>query len=454
MTRANGTLKESYKYGTYKELPDQYKNLLKTYIALTIFKNLEKMNLNEKGLNNFIGEAEKDRNILLKCNTGKTEERLKQGGSQIRTDSLNQKEGLKIPYESPQSSLLFSDNETKKLIAHEIAITHAYYDVWQKEGIQRPDTEAFSITCARADEVLHVDLKASSPEMHATFFENIRQVNESFKEMAKENPEQFRSALKDAIVKARTLNDWATNFTVRFDLKEDWVRDGMGQLGINQRNFDESYHKFLANPHITEETFIDQAVSDIVDNYQSDKIVQHYEEFMRANTSLKYIHNQLKAGIPAHGIPTCILGRKVVGVSGDMNDCLPRALLTGAHPKWPEPFLEMYVGAAKKHVIKKLKERGEAVYDTENRNVERRDQLNFGGDAGQILIEYLRSPSLLPWVEHPLLDPERPILTYQYKDGKIQCFEHTSGCSGKRPYAVLRNHHNQQSGHYWAIEDK
>jgi len=71
----------------------------------------------------------------------------------------------------------------------------------------------------------------------------------------------------------------------------------------------------------------------------------------------------------------------------------------------------MYVGAAKKHVIKKLKERGEAVYDTENRNVEQRDQLNFGGDAGQILIEYLRSPSLLPWVEHPLLDPERPILT-------------------------------------------
>jgi hypothetical protein len=62
------------------------------------------------------------------------------------------------------------------------------------------------------------------------------------------------------------------------------------------------------------------------------------------------------------------------------------------------------------------------IYDVENLKVSHDDMLNAGGDVGDKLIFYLRTTKVKSPIskrEEPLLDPDRLILTYQYRDRKM-----------------------------------
>ena len=208
---------------------------------------------------------------------------------------------------------------------------------------------------------------------------------------------------------ANELIEWTETFTKRFDLREKWVQDGIEKLGIQLKDFGESYQQL-------QESLIGSSP-------------QNDEQLVTASTMLKSIHDLLKHGIPVEDMPDHICGRKVTQVSGRGNNCLIRALLKGARPKWEENVIENGVTEMRQHLI-------------ETKIVEDGAMLNLGNlEEGRQLIESMKKTG---WIEH-----DRDILVYQYLYGKIRCDPIAAGESNKPPYAVL---FDSAGIHFYAIE--
>jgi hypothetical protein len=219
--------------------------------------------------------------------------------------------------------------------------------------------------------------------------------------------EDLKESFTQGVKTAKELFEWTETFTKRFDLREKWVQDGIEKLGIELKDFSESYQQL-------QESLIGSSP-------QSD------EQLVTASTMLKSIHELLKDGIPVTGIPDRICNRKVTQVSGEGNDCLIRALLKGAHPNWNNDLIETAVNDMRPHLLL--------------RGVKQGAMLDLGNDEGKHLIDDMKTRG---WIE-----PDRDILVYQYRNNKIQCFSITDEKSDKPPYAVLRSHGGE---HYNAIE--
>lgn len=410
MRLANGTLKESYKYTTYQEHPDIYKGLLKFYIYSKICEHLKYMNLKVEDFSKFANKAYEYRIKLFNYNKDKTRERQNQGEDQPRVTGFNQKKDVKLPHIDPESKWIFSDESMKRAIANEIAVTRAYYNLWPKEREQQPDTDEFQINYARAESIFQVDLSTILPDHLEGFRRTIDEASGGFKRIAEHNPEQFRPALRQAIERARTLNHWATNFTARFDLNEDWVKAGMLQLGIKPENFHESYEKLLANPHITDEISGNRAVNEIVQDYQLDSLVQHYEDFIRANIDLGYIHEQLKEGIPVKfSADLRINGRQIAATSGNDCNCLIHSLIMVGHPKWKQAKIEEEAKPIRKALV-------------DAKLVEHHAFLDLGHPATrELLIKEL--------VKRNLFDPALGLQSYQLHRDRIQYVDIISSSS-------------------------
>lgn len=212
---------------------------------------------------------------------------------------------------------------------------------------------------------------------------------------------------------AKELIEWAKTFTKRFDLGEDWVQAGIKQqLGIKLEDC-ESYQQLREHEETARKPYS----------------LESYEELVMANAQLKSIHDLLKGGIPVKDMPDRICGRTVTQVSGRGNDCLIRALLKGARPKWEENVIEDGVIEMRQHLI-------------ETKIVEDGAMLDLGNlEEGKQLIKSMKETG---WIE-----PDRDILAYQYLDGKIRCDPIAEGESNKPPYAVL---FDSAGIHFYAIE--
>jgi hypothetical protein len=212
---------------------------------------------------------------------------------------------------------------------------------------------------------------------------------------------------------AKELFGWAKTFRERFNIRkdrvEDWVQAGIEQqLGIELKDFRKSYRQLR--------------------KLIEDSSPESYEELAVANAKFKHIREILKWGIPVAGIPDYICGRKVTNVDGKGYNCLIRALLKGAHPKWEDKLIEAGV-----EDMRYLLE--------ENNLVKEGAMLDLGSEEGTLLINSVKKAN---WIE-----PDREVLVYQYREGKIQCFSITDGTSDKPPYAILREHDGE---HFRAIE--
>ena len=97
------------------------------------------------------------------------------------------------------------------------------------------------------------------------------------------------------------------------------------------------------------------------------------------------------------------------------------------------------------------------IFDVENLNIGSDDMLNPGGDTGRMLISYLRETKVTDpdsGKEVPLLDPDRPVLVYQLRNGRMSCTTKVEPNYEEQPYnasssyAILRDH---EALHYYAI---
>ena len=83
------------------------------------------------------------------------------------------------------------------------------------------------------------------------------------------DPKLFLPDLKQALVKARELNSWATRFQELFDLDENWVKFGVKQLGIEVENFYEGYQNLLVNNNSDNSGDIDDAYLEKLGEYMN-----------------------------------------------------------------------------------------------------------------------------------------------------------------------------------------
>ena len=276
--------------------------------------------------------------------------------------------------------------------------TEAYHTSPQHINISSQHGTASSIPshASTSKSTDHLEMKHNTTQHKGT------DLKEPFSHFAVED---LKESFTQGVKTAKELFEWTETFTKRFDLREKWVQDGIEKLGIQLKDFGESYQQL-------QESLIGSSP-------QSD------EQLVTASTMLKSIHELLKDGIPVTGIPDRICNRKVTQVSGEGNDCLIRALLKGAHPNWEDKLIEIGV----KEIRPLLRE------------VEKGAMLDLGNDEGKDLINNMKTAG---WIE-----PDRDILVYQYRNDKIQCFSITDEKSDKPPYAVLRSHGGE---HYNAIE--
>jgi hypothetical protein len=234
--------------------------------------------------------------------------------------------------------------------------------------------------------------------------ETLSQINENLEKLLfKQEKETAKEPIR-----------WVEIFRNRFDIQENWVRAGieqqLEQLEMKLEDFRESF----------------QQLQKLI----KDSSPASYEELVKANTKCEFICGSLKHGIPVERIPDRICGRKVTYVSDKGNNCLIRAWLRGAYPKYEDRVIEAG--------IKDIRELLEM-----NGVVEKGAMLGLGENEveREHLIDWMKTTN---WIE-----ADRGLLLYLYSNDKIQCLSITDGTSDKLPYAVLLNLNNK---HFYAIE--
>lgn len=432
----NSALKLGYSCKLYNTHPDLYRQTLEHYLKTRLYLKLRKADLPAdafKKFTNLSGDyAEKLVSIVIS-----TKSEL---GESIRHDhhysSNNNSEIRKDYQDDPKTQrkknelkALFSDDTTAKNIAEEKCILNAY------QAIIPPDLKA--------------------PTEQRDDLETLNQINHSLREIAQNYPEQFRPALKQAIVTTRTLHHWAANFQDRFDLNEEWIQNGMKELGITKENFETSFTEFQTNPLLTHQEILSGlAVSDIVYGnpdtrhpaYNAHLIVQHFEDFTRLNAKLKAIHDLLKEGIPVKDIPERIRGLERIPTSGSKLNCLIHALLKVDKPERDMNEIVQEAPSIRENLAKEMEKKLDEYTRDQKRAadegvdtlifsegynaVKSNHMLSLGAFDGKELINFLR--------EHNLIDPDRNLVVYELsRQGKIRCMDHYPVNSSTKPYSLF-----------------
>jgi hypothetical protein len=200
--------------------------------------------------------------------------------------------------------------------------------------------------------MLHKDI-----EQNDLLKTTLPKINQSFREIARDNPEQFRPALKQAMETTRTLHHWATNFQDRFDLNEEWAQTGMKKFGITNDILETSLKKLPDALPFTQEILGSRPISDLVGECDASKIVQHFEDLTRANLALKRIHNLLKDGIPVEDTPRQINGLERVPISANEQNCLIHALLKVDRPEWDMQKIVKSAKSIRNNLATKMKKK-------------------------------------------------------------------------------------------------
>jgi len=166
--------------------------------------------------------------------------------------------------------------------------------------------------------------------------------------------------------------------------------------------------------------------------------VEAFENFVRANAPLQYIHDLLKEGIPVKDMPHCFKGRWVQDTPGEDLECAIFSAIRVCQPEWGWSQIKKEA----KPIKETLKKEGLA---------QDGDLINMGDAAGARLFEILTQKE--GW-----FNPARGLWIYQYrvyKYGeqevpKVQCIEPIprSETAQQPPYAVRLNY----DVHYDAIE--
>jgi len=419
-------------------------------------------------------------NVIVHASQSILEESLSENrrdGSSRKSDSKQKETEVSKPED------VFSEDEVKRAFAVERAVTRGYLKYLNK----RPDAEELATTNDSALKLTTKDTK----DLTAEDSELLKGINRKFKEHIEKNPLSFLPDLKQALVDARNRASWENKFQKHFDINEDWVKDSLKRLGIDSDNFKNGFEMLSANEsEISNDVVMseERPMDDIIESYKAGakahEIVSTYEQFMRGKVGLDSIHSQLRDGIPVDNRPNHIWNREVTFVSGERNNCVPHSLLKGAHPEWSPDFIKQESEKAKEYVVEDLKEktrlykekakeyvdkgfeRQEAneraanelgIFDVENFNIGNDDMLNPGGDTGRVLISYLRETKVTDpdsGKEVPLLDPDRPVFVYQFRDGRMSCTTRIAPITSEQSYstsssyAILRHH---ETLHYYAI---
>ena len=240
-------------------------------------------------------------------------------------------------------------------------------------------------------------LKKMPIEIKDDKLEDLFSKNEIDKEKVEKNfINGLKAHFRQEFQAAQELFKWAETFTKPFGSNEKWVQDGIKQQ---------------------------LAIAFKKSQIESDKPSMANAKLLQEN-----IREALKDGIPVKGIPESICGRKVTSVSGEGNDCLIRALLKGAHPKYKDYVIEDKVQDMRQLLIdKKIVKEG--------------TMLDLEDESGKKFIRYMENRGHLR--------QGRNLLVYQYRDGKIQCISMIDKRSNRQPYAVLLDDANK---HFYAIE--
>jgi hypothetical protein len=259
----------------------------------------------------------------------------------------------------------------------------------------------FEMQFGPSEEWLKTGIKQRLKKMPIEIKDDKLEVLFSNNEIDKEKVEKnfiigLTAHFKQELQAAKELFEWAETFAKPFGSDEKWVQDGIKQQ---------------------------LAIAFKKSQIESDKPSMANAKLLQEN-----IREALKDGIPATDIPDHICGRKVTSVSGKGNDCLIRALLKGAHPKYKDYVIEDKVQVMRQLLIdKKIVKEG--------------TMLDLEDESGKKFIKYMENRGYLR--------QGRNLLVYQYRDGKIQCISITDKGSNKPPYAVLLD---DAKKHFYAIE--
>ena len=130
------------------------------------------------------------------------------------------------------------------------------------------------------------------------------QIKEGLKTFAEINPELFRPALQQELANTRKLNTWADEFKRKLDSNEDWVKEVMNQLGVEEEHFNKTYQEFLGNRQASYSIkYASYSPEVLAQRYEPNNILPSYDELLLANAKFKPIYERLKEFFPVEGIP-------------------------------------------------------------------------------------------------------------------------------------------------------
>lgn len=435
-------LKDSYSLKTYEEHPGFYRQVIKDYMYLKLIQKIGNADSNKFMEGIYLHSQE-----LLKENKMKRIIMESEAKEQNKPSRSDQKKEiiLKQPVDKPKPILLFSTNQTERDFAIEKALTDMYTCNSKWKDSKQKINEL-------VQKIFQADFTSQEK------LDKILAINNKFRTEAMSDPGRYRPDLKHAIERTRTLYQWATKLRDQFNLDEDWVQAGMKRLGITKGNFTASLDKLLNNPFVNDEIRGNSpSVDAIVDGntqtgrsaYDTNKIVEHFEEFTRANAMLNSIHGRLKEGIPVREIPRQINGQKRVATSGNNMNCLIYALLKVSKPdfnmndnRWLASSIRNDLKIKMNGRVQSESEKVEGKLDDLEMQalrdryhaVNNGEMLNLGSYDGQELINYLR--------ESRVMVHNRGVLVYQLKEGKILCDDHPfpssqDTSSQEKPYTLF-----------------
>jgi hypothetical protein len=327
-------------------------------------------------------------------------------------------------YDNSTSMSPFPKKSIERALESEMAVSRAYRDLWGKYE-QNPDTEELPQNYILVQCIVDTRIEDIKPEEREGFLNTMREVNQNLKNAAKNLAENMpkgnkdsakgdikekdlkplQLALRDAIMEIRMAKSWREMdwpaFKKRFDLNDDWV-----DIKLKKEHIEEICTEHRENDYVRKIIDDPHDIMEIASNCPPDKIVDTYEELIRANASLKHISEQFALIVPAKFEPKRINGRDVLETSGMGCNCLIHALIKVSKPEMPQKKIEKEAASIRQILVN---EGWANKYEFLDPQTVRPNRPSVGDDP-----QFLGDRVIKELIDKGWFDPSRGLVVYQF----------------------------------------